>query len=354
MAHWVRIAYQGRESFGLLEGETVRVHAGSLFAAPKPTGETIPLGAARVLMPTVPGKMVALVDNYHALVAKLKHAVPAEPLYFLKGNNSFLAHGETIRTPGSYAGKVVYEGELGIVIGRRASSVSETDATHCIFGYTCINDVTAIEILNKDPGFAQWTRAKSFDTFGVIGPVIATGLDPGTLTVKTVLNDQERQNYPLSDIIFPPAKLVSLVSRDMTLEPGDVIACGTSVGVGSMKPGSTVSSGCWRITPSSTISSTVTITREAARACSSITQVLPKSCALPSRSARAAWITATSGRAAGTSNTDSPVKGQAKGRAFSASNPRVFIRSVPAMGLIGRKGMPRAAATSREVIAKWL
>ncbi len=241
MAHWVRIAYQGRECFGLLEGETVRVHAGSLFAAPKPTGETIPLGAARVLTPTLPGKMVALVDNYRALVAKLNHTVPAEPLYFLKGSNSFLAHGGTIRMPGSYSGKVVYEGELGIIIGSRASGVSEAEARRCIFGYTCVNDVTAIEILNRDPGFAQWTRAKSFDTFGVFGPVIATDVDAASLTVKTVLNGQERQNYPVSDMIFPPAQLVSLVSRDMTLEPGDVIACGTSVGVGSMKPGSTVS-----------------------------------------------------------------------------------------------------------------
>jgi 2-keto-4-pentenoate hydratase/2-oxohepta-3-ene-1,7-dioic acid hydratase in catechol pathway len=143
--------------------------------------------------------------------------------------------------PKSYGGKVIYEGELGIVIGRRLSQASEADAEAGIFGYTCINDVTAIEIIARDPGFAQWTRAKSFDTFGVFGPVIATGIDPSTLIVKTILNDQERQNYPVADIIFPPAKLVSLISHDMTLEAGDVIACGTSVGVGSMKPGSTVS-----------------------------------------------------------------------------------------------------------------
>ena len=241
MANWVRVAHQGRECFGLLEGDNVRVHTGDLFDAPRPSGESIAIGAATWLTPCVPSKMVALVDNYHALVAKLGHAVPAEPLYFLKGNNSFLAHGQTIRTPKSYGGKVVYEGELGVVIGRRASNVSEAEAAGCIFGYTCINDVTAIEVLNRDPGFAQWTRAKSFDSFGVFGPAIATGVDPGRLSVKTVLNGQERQNYPLSDLIFAPARLVSLVSRDMTLEPGDVIACGTSVGVGSMKPGSTVS-----------------------------------------------------------------------------------------------------------------
>jgi 2-keto-4-pentenoate hydratase/2-oxohepta-3-ene-1,7-dioic acid hydratase in catechol pathway len=241
MAKWIRFSHQGREVFGTLDGDNVRIHSGNLFGNPQPAGEVVPLSAAKVLTPVAAGKMVALVDNYRALVAKLGHKVPAEPLYFLKGSNSFLAHGETIRVPPSYAGKVVYEGELGIVIGKRCKAVAEADAPRHIFGYTCINDVTAAEILNKDPGFAQWTRAKSFDTFGVFGPVIATGLDPMTLSVKTILNEQERQNYPLSDIIFSPARLVSLISHDMTLDPGDVIACGTSVGVGSMKPGSSVS-----------------------------------------------------------------------------------------------------------------
>ena len=241
MAHWIRFAVDDRKGFGVLENEFIRVHSGDVYSQPKATGEVIPLSAVKVLTPALPSKMVALVDNYHALVAKLNHAVPPEPLYFLKGNNSFLAHGDTVRVPASYPGRVVYEGELGIVVGRQCKAVSEADAPDCIFGYTCINDVTAIEILNRDPGFAQWTRAKSFDTFGVFGPVIATGIDPTKLAVKTVVNDQERQNYPVSDMIFPPAKLVSLISQDMTLEAGDVIACGTSVGVGSMKPGSTIS-----------------------------------------------------------------------------------------------------------------
>ncbi|MGB6949835.1 MAG: fumarylacetoacetate hydrolase family protein, partial [Methyloceanibacter sp.] len=110
-----------------------------------------------------------------------------------------------------------------------------------IFGYTCINDVTAAEIIGKDPTFAQWTRAKSFNGFGVFGPVIATDLDPMGLRIKTVLNGEVRQDYPVSDMVFPPAMLVSLISRDMTLLPGDVIACGTSIGVGAMKePSNTV------------------------------------------------------------------------------------------------------------------
>jgi 2-keto-4-pentenoate hydratase/2-oxohepta-3-ene-1,7-dioic acid hydratase in catechol pathway len=241
MPRWARVNHNGRDCFGTIEDGALRVHSGNMFAHAAATGEVIPLTDTKRLIPTVAGKMVALVDNYRALVAKLGHAVPAEPLYFLKAGSSFLADGETIRMPKSYSGKVIYEGELGIVIGRRLSRASEADAQAGIFGYTCINDVTAIEIISRDPGFAQWTRAKSFDTFGVFGPVIATGIDPSTLVVKTILNDQERQNYPVADIIFPPAKLASLISQDMTLEPGDVIACGTSVGVGSMKPGSTVS-----------------------------------------------------------------------------------------------------------------
>jgi 2-keto-4-pentenoate hydratase/2-oxohepta-3-ene-1,7-dioic acid hydratase in catechol pathway len=241
MPLWARVMHEGRECFGTVEGEAILLHGGDMFADPRPTGESITRNDATLLTPAVPSKMVALVDNYRALVAKLGHAVPAEPLYFLKANNSFLAGGDTIRAPKTYAGKVVYEGELGIVIGKRCRAVSEVDARSCIFGYTCINDVTAIDLLNKDPGFAQWTRAKGFDTFGVFGPVIATGVDPAKLVVKTILNGQERQNYALTDIIFPPDKLVSLISHDMTLEAGDVIACGTSVGVGSMKPSSTVS-----------------------------------------------------------------------------------------------------------------
>jgi len=241
MSHWIRVQHHGRERFGLLEGESVRFTTGSPFGEHAPTGESVRLAEVKVLTPVTPSKMVALWNNFRALAEKLGNPIPPEPLYFLKANNSFLAHEETIHVPASYAGKVIYEGELGIVIGKRCRAVSETEAPAHILGYTCINDVTAAELINKDATFAQWTRAKSFDTFGVFGPVIATGLDPATLTIKTILNGQERQNYPVTDMIFPPAALVALISRDMTLEPGDVIACGTSIGVGSMKPGSTVS-----------------------------------------------------------------------------------------------------------------
>jgi len=241
MAQWLRFTHHNKPGFGQLSGEQIQVHSGDMFAHSQATGEMIPLAAVEIDIPCVPSKMIAMVDNFHALVTKLEHQVPAEPLYFLKGNNSFLANGQTIRTPKSYSGKVVYEGELGIVIGKHCHEASESEAQQSIFGYTCINDVTAIEILNRDPGYAQWTRSKSFNTFGVFGPYITSGIDPMTLSIKTILNDQERQNYPVSDMIFPPVKLVSLISQDVPLEPGDIIACGTSVGVGSMKPGSQVS-----------------------------------------------------------------------------------------------------------------
>jgi 2-keto-4-pentenoate hydratase/2-oxohepta-3-ene-1,7-dioic acid hydratase in catechol pathway len=183
--------------------------------------------------------VLALWNNYLALAAKLGLADPAEPLYFMKAPSSYLNPGETIVAPPGQ-GKIVYEGELAIVIGQRAKAVSEADALEHVFGYSCCNDVTATEVLNRDATFAQWVRAKSYDTFCPLGPCIATGLDPATLVVKTWLDGHLRQDYPVADIRFSVPRLVSLISHDMTLDPGDVILCGTSVGVGSMKPGSTV------------------------------------------------------------------------------------------------------------------
>ncbi|MBC8339098.1 MAG: fumarylacetoacetate hydrolase family protein [Rhodospirillales bacterium] len=235
MALWARYEHNGTTGFGSVEGDTITVHDGDLFAGATPRGETLAMGDVKLLAPCVPTKMIAMWNNFHALAAKLEVAEPEEPLYLLKGNNSFLGPNETVRRPKSYDGKVGYEGELGIVIGKTCTNVSEGDALDHVFGYTCINDVTAMELLFKDKTFPQWVRAKSFDTFGVYGPVIATGLDPSTLVVKTVLNGDERQNYPISDMIFPVPRLVSMISHDMTLMPGDIIACGTSLGVGSMK-----------------------------------------------------------------------------------------------------------------------
>ena len=240
MTQWIRFEQGGQAKFGTLEAGEITVHEGDMFNQPKASGQTVALADVTLLPPTEPSKIVALWNNFRALGEKLNLDTPEDPLYFVKATTSALAGGQPIRRPSNYDGKVIFEGELGIVIGKVCRSVSESEAGSHIFGYTCINDVTAVELLNKDASFAQWTRAKSFDTFGVFGPVVATDLDPGTLSIVSVLNGDERQNYPVSDMIFQPHKLVSRVSEDMTLLPGDVIACGTSVGVGSMKPGSTI------------------------------------------------------------------------------------------------------------------
>jgi 2-keto-4-pentenoate hydratase/2-oxohepta-3-ene-1,7-dioic acid hydratase in catechol pathway len=138
------------------------------------------------------------------------------------------------------AGRVVFEGELGIVIGQTCKAVTPEAAEAAILGYTCVNDITSLDVLNADPAFPQWTRAKSFDGFGVVGPVIETGLDWRGLVIKTLVNGRERQSYEASDIILPPAEIVSRLSQDMTLNPGDLIACGTSLGARPIKAGQEV------------------------------------------------------------------------------------------------------------------
>lgn len=235
MTLWMRFEHGGETGFGTLEGETITVHRGDMFADPRPTAQCLPLDSVRVLMPTQPSKMIALWNNFRALGEKLGVAPPEEPLYLLKAASSFTDPDASIQRPRSYAGRVTYEGELGIVIGTACKDASEDDARRCIFGYTCVNDVTAADILNKDPTFPQWARAKSFDDFGPFGPVIATDVDPHELWVRTILNGQERQRYPIADMVFPAAALVGRLSQDMTLLPGDIICCGTSIGVGSMK-----------------------------------------------------------------------------------------------------------------------
>lgn len=236
---WLRFRDGNSPGFGILEGESIRVCQGDMFAGATPTDQMLPLAGVELLMPVRPTKIIAMWNNFHALGQKLNLAVPAEPLYLIKAPNSYLDPNGIIRKP-PCDGKVVFEGELGIVIGKTCKQVSERDAMDHVFGYTCANDVTVADILNRDASFAQWVRAKGFDTFCPLGPVVATGLDPTKLVVKTILNGDIRQDYPVSDMRFSVQQLVSLISKDMTLYPGDVILCGTSIGVGAMKPGSTV------------------------------------------------------------------------------------------------------------------
>ena len=237
---WVRFDRAGRPGFGRLDGTHIAVHRGDLFDAPEPSGETVALADVRLRAPVQPGKILALWNNYAQLAAKLGLTAPPEPLYFMKSPDSVIGPGDAIRRPAT-DGKMVFEGELAVVIGKRASRVPVAQALEHVFGFTCVNDVTIADLIHKDATFAQWVRAKSFDTFCPLGPAIVTGLDPAALRIRTTLDGDVRQDYPTSDMHFPVPELVSRLSHDMTLRPGDLILCGTSVGVGSMKPGSTVS-----------------------------------------------------------------------------------------------------------------
>jgi 2-keto-4-pentenoate hydratase/2-oxohepta-3-ene-1,7-dioic acid hydratase in catechol pathway len=179
--------------------------------------------------------MLALWNNYNMLAAKLELTPPPEPLYFVKVSTSFSGQGDTVYRPKSYYGPAVFEGDLGVIIGKMSKEISENETADHIFGYTCINDITAATVIPKDATFPQRTRAKGYDGFGVFGPVISTDVNPLGKNVKVILDGDVRQDYPLSDMIFEPLQLVSLLSHDMTLLPGDVICVGTNVGVGSMK-----------------------------------------------------------------------------------------------------------------------
>jgi len=239
MTRWVRFHAADGDGFGRLDGDTIEVFAGDLFASPRSTGTTRRLADVRLSMPVRPGKTIAVWNNFHALIAKMNLRVPPEPLYFIKAPNSYLDPGAIIRKPACDS-RIIFEGELAVVIGRETRAVGERDANDHVFGYTCANDVTAVDILTRNPDFAQWTRAKGYDTFCPFGPALQTELDVSSATVRTWLDGVQRQAYPLSDMVFSIPQLVSRISRDMTLFAGDMILCGTSVGVGVMKPGCTV------------------------------------------------------------------------------------------------------------------
>jgi 2-keto-4-pentenoate hydratase/2-oxohepta-3-ene-1,7-dioic acid hydratase in catechol pathway len=224
----------------MLEDAQLLEHEGDLFEAQRPTGRILAAGSFELLSPCAPSKIVALWNNFHALAAKIGKAPPPHPLFFIKSATSVIGPHAPIKRPAGYGGKIVFEGELGVVVGRYAKDVPLHQAGDYIFGYTCVNDVTAMDLLFENADFPQWARSKSFDTFGCLGPAIATDFDSRTAGLITRLDGVERQNYPLADMIFSPQELLSRISYDVALLPGDVIACGTSLGVGSIKDGATV------------------------------------------------------------------------------------------------------------------
>jgi 2-keto-4-pentenoate hydratase/2-oxohepta-3-ene-1,7-dioic acid hydratase in catechol pathway len=183
-----------------------------------------------------PSKIVGIGVNYRAHAVEMGKSPPAEPLMFLKPPSALLPDGEAIRRPEGFQ-RVDHEGELGVVIGRRAQRVSRADALDHVLGYTCINDVTVRELQAKD---GQWARAKGFDTFCPVGPRIVSGLDPSALRITTRVNGAVRQDSTTADLIFDVPALIAFVSEYFTLEVGDLISTGTPSGVGNMAVGDTV------------------------------------------------------------------------------------------------------------------
>lgn len=240
MSNWVRFEKDSVAGIGTLEGDSIAVHDGDMFAGAAATGETLALADVNLLTPCVPGKFIALWNNSRSAAEKQGLDQPEYPLFFLKPATTYLAPGGVIRKPAAYDGRVIYEAELGIVIGKPVSNADETAAADAIFGYTCVNDVTAMQLLDADPSFPQWARAKGFDTFGAFGPSIVTDADISGSAIRAELNGRERQNYAVSDLFMPPAEIVAKLSQSMTLAPGDLIACGTGPGALPMKPGATI------------------------------------------------------------------------------------------------------------------
>ena len=235
----VRLSEGGRGFYAFLEEDgRIREARGDLFSGlrPEPGAPARTADGLEWLTPCDPGTIVGVGRNYREHAAELRHTVPAEPLIFLKPPSATLPAGGLIRLPGA-SRRVDYEGELGVVIGRTASNVPEEHAFDYILGYTCVNDVTARDLQEKD---VQFTRAKGFDTFCPFGPVIATGLRPEDLTVETWVNGDRRQSASVARMIFGVPRLVSYISQVMTLSPGDLISTGTPEGVGPLHPGDEV------------------------------------------------------------------------------------------------------------------
>jgi 2-keto-4-pentenoate hydratase/2-oxohepta-3-ene-1,7-dioic acid hydratase in catechol pathway len=199
----------------------------------------IPLASVRLLAPVTPSKIVCIGRNYREHAKELNHPIPTEPLIFLKPPSAVLAPGDTILRPATLSQRVDHEGELGVVIGKRCHGLREGDDVRpFILGYTCVNDVTARDLQNKD---GQWSRSKGFDTFCPFGPFVVSGLDPWSgIRVQTRVNSQIRQDGTTADFLFPLDVILRFILQVMTLEPGDLIATGTPAGVSPLQLGDTV------------------------------------------------------------------------------------------------------------------
>jgi len=222
-----------QEHWGVVEGPEVRALSAEPWAGGLPEGRRLQLSEVTLLAPVRPTKVVAVGRNYRAHAKELGHEVPAEPLLFMKPSTAVIGPMAEIRLP-EQSKEVHHESELACVIGRTLTRVNGAEARQGIFGWTCLDDVTARDIQRAEGHF---TRAKSFDTFCPIGPVVETDLDPMDQVVVCRVNGEERQRGFTRDMVTDPYALVAYVSQVMTLLPGDVVTTGTPAGVGPLRRG---------------------------------------------------------------------------------------------------------------------
>ena len=227
---YVRYTHEGQESYGILEGDTVRELVGDIFSAPTPSGKTIKLSEVHLLAPCKPTKVIAVGLNYRSHIGN--RPVPEYPGLFAKYPSSIIGQEENIVIP-SDATDLHYEGELVVVIGKKAKNISVSKAPNYIFGVTAGNDVSERKWQQAD---LQWLRAKASDTFGPVGPAIVTGLNYNDLLLQTRLNGEIRQSERTKDLVYDVEAIVSYISHYVTLFPGDLIFTGTPGTTKAMKP----------------------------------------------------------------------------------------------------------------------
>jgi 2-keto-4-pentenoate hydratase/2-oxohepta-3-ene-1,7-dioic acid hydratase in catechol pathway len=216
----------------VVDGELFRL-CGDVFGSPSFERKPTPRKGVKTLVPVVPGKIIAVGINYLDHAREMGRDLPKEPLIWIKAPTSLLPDGGKIEIPFPQH-RTDFEAELAIVIGRKIRSVSPTQASRYIFGYTAAQDISDRHIQKSD---GHWARCKSFDTFTPLGPYVETQLDPNALSIQQFQNGQLRQNSNTNQLIFKPAQLVSFISTNMTLLPGDVILTGTPSGVGPIQSG---------------------------------------------------------------------------------------------------------------------
>jgi 2-keto-4-pentenoate hydratase/2-oxohepta-3-ene-1,7-dioic acid hydratase in catechol pathway len=234
MAIYARFEHQGRIGYGLVEGGTIQQLGGGLFEAANITGKPLALKDVKLLAPHVPSKILAVGLNYKSHLGT--RPAPASPEIFYKPVSCLQDPDGPVRIPPD-AGAPHFEGELVVVMGRRARNISIEDAPQYVFGVTCGNDVSERTWQAHDK---QWWRAKGSDTFGPAGPFIVTGLNYGDLQLQTRVNGSVAQSQRTSDLLFDVPTVISFVSRFLTLEPGDFIYTGTPGNTYGLKPGDVV------------------------------------------------------------------------------------------------------------------